>query len=178
MIKAYKGITPNIHTTAFIEDSALIIGDVEIGEYSSVWFNAVIRGDVNYIRIGKRTNVQDNSVLHVTKDTHPLFIGNHVTIGHNVTLHGCRIKDRCLIGMGVIILDGAEVGEDSIIGAGAVVVEGTVVSPRTLMVGIPARPKRVLTPEEVAMIVRSAENYIEYSNTYKIPSPRHFGGEG
>lgn len=168
MIKTYKGITPSIHPTAFIEDSALIIGDVEIGEYSSVWFNAVIRGDVNYIRIGKRTNIQDGSILHVTRDTHPLFIGDNVTIGHNVTLHGCRIKDRCLIGMGAIVLDGAEVGEDSIIGAGAVVAEETIIPPMTLALGIPAKPKRELTHEEVKMIKGYAENYIEYFKTYKM----------
>ena len=119
MLKPYKGIWPKIHETAFMEDSARIIGDVEIGAHSSIWFNAVVRGDVHYIRIGSRTNVQDNCTLHVTKDTYPLIIGNDITIGHGVILHGCTIKDRCLIGMGAIILDAAEVGEDCIIGAGA-----------------------------------------------------------
>src|SRR3989304_7449039 len=117
MLKPYKGILPRIDESAFIEDSAQIIGDVEIGARSSIWFNAVVRGDVHYIRIGERTNVQDNSVLHVTKDTYPLIIGSDVTIGHNAVLHGCVVKDRCLIGMGAIILDNAEIGEDSIIGA-------------------------------------------------------------
>src|SRR3972149_6367775 len=124
MLKPYKGILPRIDESAFMEDSARIIGDVEIGAHSSIWFNAVVRGDVHYIRIGSRTNVQDNCTLHVTKDTYPLIIGNDITIGHGVILHGCTIKDRCLIGMGAIILDNAEVGEDCIIGAGALVTGG------------------------------------------------------
>ncbi len=168
MIKPFNGISPNIHPTAFLVESAQVIGDVEIGEYSGVWFNAVVRGDVNYIRIGKRTNVQDNSVLHVTKDTHPLFVEDDVTIGHNVTLHGCRVKSRCLIGMGAIVLDGAEIGEDSIIGAGALVTEGTVVPQRSLLLGMPAKVKRELTDEEVERILKSARNYIDYANIYKV----------
>lgn len=166
MIMPYKGISPRIHETAFIVDNASIIGDVEIGERSSVWFNAVVRGDVHYIRIGERTNVQDNCTLHVTKDTYPLIIGNDITIGHNVILHGCTVRDRCLIGMGAIILDNAEVGEDSIIGAGALVTEGMKVPPRSLVLGVPGKVKRELTDEEVARILKSANNYIEYSRNY------------
>jgi len=166
MIMPYKGINPRIHETAFVVDNASIIGDVEIGEYSSVWFNAVVRGDVHYIRIGKRTNVQDNCTLHVTKDTYPLIIGNDITIGHNVILHGCIVRDRCLIGMGSIILDNAEVGEDSIIGAGALVTEGMKVPPRSLVLGVPGKVKRALTDEEVARILKSAGNYMEYSRNY------------
>ena len=167
MIRQYKGKTPEIASSAYVDDSAHVIGDVVIGEESSVWFNATIRGDVNYIRIGARTNIQDSSVLHVTKGTHPLFIGNEVTVGHNVTLHGCTIRDRCLIGMGAIILDGAEVGEDSIVGAGALVKEGMRVKPGTLVVGVPAREVRQLTDEEVQRIKTSAGNYIDYMNDYK-----------
>jgi carbonic anhydrase/acetyltransferase-like protein (isoleucine patch superfamily) len=167
LIKPYNGISPNIHPTVFLVETAQIIGDVEIGEYSSVWFNAVVRGDVNYIRIGRRTNVQDNSVLHVTKDTHPLFVEDDVTIGHSVTLHGCRVRSRCLIGMGAVILDGAEIGEDSIVGAGALVTEGTVIPQRSLVLGMPAKVKRELTDEEVERIFKSARNYIDYFNTYK-----------
>ncbi len=167
MIRSYKGIFPRLDPSVYVEENAIIIGDVEIGRDSSIWCNAVVRGDVNYIRIGERTNVQDNSTLHVTRRTHPLFIGNDITIGHNVTLHGCRIKDRCLISMGAIILDGAEVGEDTIIGAGAVVTEGKIMPPRTLCIGIPARPVRELRDEEVERILRSAQNYISYANTYK-----------
>ena len=167
MIRQYKGKSPEIDSSAYIDDSAHVIGDVIIGEESSVWFNATIRGDVNYIRIGARTNIQDSSVLHVTKGTHPLFIGSEVTVGHSVTLHGCTIKDRCLIGMGAIVLDGAEVGEDSIVGAGALVKEGMRVKPRTLVVGVPAREVRQLTDEEVQRIKTSAGNYIDYMSEYK-----------
>ncbi|MDO8426605.1 MAG: gamma carbonic anhydrase family protein [Deltaproteobacteria bacterium] len=166
MLLPYKGIWPKLHETVYVEDSAKIIGDVEIGELSSIWFNAVVRGDVHYIRIGRRTNVQDNSTLHVTKDTYPLIIGDDVTIGHNVVLHGCTVKDRCLIGMGAIILDNAEVGEDSIIGAGALVTEGMKVPPKSLVLGLPGKAVRALSPDEVARILRSAENYIGYAKNY------------
>ena len=168
LIKPYKGIHPKIHPTVFIVETAVIIGDVEIGEYSSIWFNAVVRGDVHYIRIGDRTNIQDLCMLHVTKDTHPLILGNDITVGHSVTLHGCTIKDRCLIGMGVTILDGAVVGEDCIIGAGALVTEGAVIPPGTLAIGMPAKPKRDLTEKEVARIRQSAQNYIDYARTYGV----------
>lgn len=166
MIKSYKGKKPDINRSAFIEESAQVIGDVTIGENSSVWFNAVVRGDVNFIKIGSKTNIQDSCVLHVTKDTHPLVVGDDVTVGHSVTLHGCHVKDRCLIGMGAIILDGAEVGEDAIVGAGALVKEGMKVEPRTLVVGVPARVARDLTDQEIEKIKRSAENYIRYMNDY------------
>ena len=165
-ILSYKGIYPKLHQSVFIVESAIIIGDVEIGEYSSVWFNAVIRGDVNYIRIGYRTNIQDLCMLHVTKDTRPLILGNEITVGHSVTLHGCTIKDRCLIGMGATILDGAVVGEDCIIGAGALVTEGSVIPPGTLAIGFPAKPRRDLTDAEKARIKQSAQNYIDYAQTY------------
>ena len=167
MIRRYKDAFPRVDASVFIEDSAQVIGDVEIGRDSSVWFNAVIRGDVNFIRIGERTNVQDGCVLHVTKDTHPLILGNDITVGHAVTLHGCTIRDRCLIGMGAIVLDGADVGEDSIIGAGALVKEGMKVEPGTLVVGVPARVARKLSDEEKARIKKSAVNYINYSADYK-----------
>ena len=166
LIKPYKGIHPKIHPTVFVVETAVIIGDVEIGEYSSIWFNAVVRGDVHYIRIGDRTNIQDLCMLHVTKETHPLILGNDITVGHSVTLHGCTIKDRCLIGMGTTILDGAVVGEDCIIGAGALVTEGAVIPPGTLAVGMPAKPKRDLTEKELARIRQSAQNYIDYARTY------------
>ena len=166
LIKPYKGVHPKIHPTVFVVETAVIIGDVEIGEYSSIWFNAVVRGDVHYIRIGDRTNIQDLCMLHVTKETHPLILGNDITVGHSVTLHGCTIKDRCLIGMGTTILDGAVVGEDCIIGAGALVTEGAVIPPGTLAVGMPAKPKRDLTEKEIARIRQSAQNYIDYARTY------------
>ncbi|MBI5855980.1 MAG: gamma carbonic anhydrase family protein [Nitrospirae bacterium] len=166
MIRAFQGIRPTIATSAFIEDTAVIIGDVVIGEDSSIWFNSVVRGDVHYIRIGRRTNVQDLCMLHVTYDTHPLVIGDEVTIGHHVVLHGCTIQNRVLVGMGAIIMDGAVIGEDSVVGAGALVTEGTVVPPKSLIFGSPARLRRPATEKEVAWIKQSAENYVRYSRQY------------
>ncbi|MFY9271324.1 MAG: gamma carbonic anhydrase family protein, partial [Candidatus Manganitrophaceae bacterium] len=147
-VHRFQDKTPRIPATVFIASSAQVIGDVEIGEESSIWFGTVVRGDVNHIRIGARTNVQDLSVLHVTRRTHPLIIGNEVTAGHRVTLHGCTVHDRVLIGMGAILLDGAEIGAGSIIGAGALVTEGAKIPPGTLALGVPARVKRSLTAEE------------------------------
>jgi carbonic anhydrase/acetyltransferase-like protein (isoleucine patch superfamily) len=167
MMRAFKDILPQIDSSTYVEESANIIGDVIIGEKSSIWFNSVIRGDVNYIRIGSKTNIQDSCVLHVTKDTHPLVVGNEVTVGHNVTLHGCTVKDRCLIGMGAIILDGAEVGEDSMVAAGCLVKQGMIVPPKTLVVGVPARIARPLTEKEIKRIKQSAQNYIDYANSYQ-----------
>ena len=167
MIRSFKDKFPNIHPSVFIEESAHIIGDVVIDEESSVWFNSVVRGDVNYIRIGSRTNIQDSCVLHVTKDTHPLVVGNEVTVGHSVTLHGCVVKDRCLIGMGAVILDGAVVEEDAIVAAGCLVKEGMIVPSKTLVVGVPARVARPLLNEEVEKIKQSAKNYVEYSVIYQ-----------
>lgn len=166
MIRTFQGIKPTIPKSCFIEGTAVVIGDVVMGEQCSVWFNAVIRGDVNYIRIGDRTNVQDLCMLHVTHDTHPLIIGSGVTIGHNVVLHGCTIQDRVLVGMGAIIMDGAVIGEDSVVGAGALVVEGTVVPPKSLILGSPAKVKRPVTEKELAWINESAENYVRYAGQY------------
>ncbi len=167
MILPFEGKVPKLHESVFVVDSACIIGDVEIGRDSSVWFNTVIRGDVNYIRIGERTNIQDLSMLHVEKDLYPLFIGDEVTIGHSVTLHGCRIKDRCLIGIGVIILNNAEIGEESIIGAGTLVTENTVIPPRSLVLGVPGRVRRKVTAKELEWISRSAQNYVNYVQRYR-----------
>ncbi len=167
MIRAFQGIKPTIPSSCFIEDTGVVIGDVVMGEECSVWFHAVIRGDVNYIRIGNRTNIQDLCMLHVTHDTHPLLIGNEVTVGHNVVLHGCTIKDRVLVGMGAIIMDGAVIGEDSVVGAGALVVEGTVVPPKSVILGSPARVRRSMTDEELAWIKKSAENYVKYAGLYR-----------
>ena len=166
MIRTYQGVKPTVPTSAFIEDTAVIVGDVVLGEESSVWFNSVVRGDVHYIRIGSRTNVQDLCMLHVTHDIHPLIIGNDVTIGHHVVLHGCTIKDRVLIGMGAIIMDGAVIGEDCVVGAGALVTEGTIVPPKSLILGSPAKVKRPVTQEELEWIRESAENYVRYAKTY------------
>ena len=166
MIRTFQGIRPTIAKSAFIEETAVVIGDVVIGEESSIWFRTVVRGDVNYIRIGHRTNVQDLCLLHVTHDTAPLVIGDEVTIGHNVVLHGCTIKDRVLIGMGAIIMDGAVIGEDSVVGAGALVTEGTIVPPKSLILGSPAKVKRPVTDKELAWIRESARNYIAYARQY------------
>ena len=135
-------------------------------EDCSAWFHAVIRGDVNYIRIGHRTNVQDLCMLHVTHDTHPLLIGDDVTIGHHVVLHGCTIHNRVLVGMGAIIMDGAVIGEDSVVGAGALVTENTIVPPKSLILGSPAKVKRPVTEQELAWIRESAQNYRKYSRQY------------
>lgn len=166
MLKSYRGMSPKIAPSAYIEDSAQIIGDVEIGEESSVWFNAVVRGDVNYIRIGARTNIQDGSVVHVTHDTHPTVLEDDITVGHSVTLHGCTIRSRVLIGMGAIILDGAEIGSDCVIGAGALVTEGKKIPSGWLAIGSPAKPVRELTQEERGKLLKSAMNYINYKNSY------------
>ncbi|HEY7545235.1 MAG TPA: gamma carbonic anhydrase family protein [Blastocatellia bacterium] len=166
MIRAYKGARPQIAATAFIEASAHIIGDVHIGEHSSVWFNCVIRGDVNPIRIGHSTNIQDGTVIHVTHDRFPTVIGNYVTVGHSVVLHGCTIKDRSLVGIGAIVLDNVVIGEESFIAAGSLVTPGTIIPPRSLVMGSPAKVRREVTEEEIARIDEHWKNYIEYKNNY------------
>ena len=175
VIRTFQGIKPTIPDSCFIEDTAVVIGDVVMGEDCSVWFNAVIRGDVNHIRIGNRTNVQDLCMLHVTHDTHPLIIGNEVTIGHSVVLHGCTIKDRVLVGMGAIIMDGAVIGEDSVVGAGALVVEGTVVPPKSVILGSPGRVRRGASDAELAWIKESAANYVKYFSQYLSDSSKRTG---
>src|SRR6202162_2962173 len=167
MIRAYQGHTPQIAASAYIDAQAVVIGDVTIGEQSSVWPCAVIRGDVNWIRIGARTNIQDGSVLHVMKDTHPLELGDEVTIGHGVILHGCTIESRVLIGMGSVLLNGAKIGSGSIVAAGTLVPEGTVVPPGSLFMGHPGKFRRALTPEDQASIEAYAARYIEYAESYK-----------
>jgi len=163
---AFQNKTPQVHSTVFIAPSADVIGNVEIGNDSSVWFNTVIRGDVHFIRIGERTNIQDLSMLHVTRKTHPLIIGNEVTVGHHVTLHGCTISNRILIGMGAIILDGAVISDDAMVGAGALVTEGMTVPPFTLALGVPAKIKRSLTEAEITFLKKSAQNYVELAQLY------------
>jgi carbonic anhydrase/acetyltransferase-like protein (isoleucine patch superfamily) len=167
MIKPYNGVFPKIHPTSFIADSAEVIGNITIGEESSIWFQTVVRGDVNFIRIGDRTNIQDNCVLHVMHGTWPLVIGDDVTAGHRVVLHGCTVKNRVLIGIGSIVLDGAVVEENSIIAAGSLITPGFKVPSGTIVMGVPATVKRELKPEEVEHIKQSAANYVEYSKTYK-----------
>lgn len=161
----YNDYFPKIHQSVFLASGAKIIGDVEIAENSSVWYNCVIRGDVNHIKIGKTTNVQDCSMLHVTNAKFPLFIGNKVTIGHNVTLHGCTINEAALIGMGAIILDGAIVEENSMVAAGSVVKPGFIVPTRKLVAGVPAKVIRDLTIEEIEDLTNSAYRYYDYTIT-------------
>lgn len=168
MLKAYRGIFPTIAAGVFIEETAVVIGDVVIGSESSVWFHAVVRGDVNSIRIGHRTNIQDLSLIHVTHDTHPLTLGDDVTVGHHVVLHGCTIRDRVLVGMGAIIMDGVVIEEDSIIGAGALITEGQHIPPKSLVLGSPARIKRTLSDREVQWIKDSAHNYVRYAQDYRV----------
>lgn len=154
---------PNIHSGVFLASGVKIIGDVEIKENSSVWYNTVIRGDVHYIRIGMFTNIQDCSMLHVTNGRYPLNVGNKVTVGHSVTLHGCTIKDLCLIGMGAVILDGAEVQEKSMVAAGAVVRPNFIVPSGTLVAGVPAKIVRGLSDEEIEDFEKSALRYKKYT---------------
>lgn len=167
MIRPYRGRQPQIAASAYIDEAATIIGDVTIGDESSAWPGVVIRGDVHYIRIGSRTNVQDGSVLHVMRDEWPLILGDNVTIGHGVLLHGCMIESRCLIGMGSIILNGAKIGTGSIIAAGTLVPERTEVPPGSLFMGHPGKLRRVLTPEEQASIDGYAQRYVEYKEIYR-----------
>jgi carbonic anhydrase/acetyltransferase-like protein (isoleucine patch superfamily) len=157
---------PRVHPTAYIDDSAQVIGDVEIGEESSVWMAVVIRGDVNRIRIGRRSNVQDGTVVHVMKDTHATTIGDNVTIGHAALIHGCTVEEGCLIGMGTILLNGARIGAGSIVAAGTLVVEGMEVPPRSLVMGSPGKVKRALTDAEVAGIQMYADRYVAYRLDY------------
>lgn len=167
MIRPFRGKRPQIHPTAYIEESAHIIGDVVIGEQSSVWFNAVVRGDVYYIRIGDRTNVQDGTVIHVANGTHATILEDEVTVGHNVTLHGCHVERGCLIGIGAIVMDGVRVGEKSLVAAGSLLTPGTIIPPRSLVMGSPAKVKRQLTEKEVADLDVFWQNYVGYLKEYK-----------
>jgi len=166
MIRPFRGKHPQLHPTAYIEESAQVIGDVTIGEESSVWFNATVRGDVHFIRIGSRTNVQDGTVIHVTNGTHATVLEDEVTIGHNVTLHGCYVERGSLIGIGAIVMDGVRVGAQSLVAAGSLLTPGTQIPPRSLVMGSPARVKRSLTDEEVAGLAVFWKNYIGYTRAY------------
>jgi carbonic anhydrase/acetyltransferase-like protein (isoleucine patch superfamily) len=167
LIRAWGGNAPRLADSVWVADGAVIIGNVEIGPESSVWFGAVVRGDVNSIRVGARTNLQDHAVLHVTSGTHPTVVGDDVTVGHRATLHGCTVKDRCLVGIGATVMDGAVVGEDSMVAAGSLVPPGMVVPPGMLAVGSPAKVKRQLTREEIEYFRRSAANYAGYADQYR-----------
>ncbi|MBV9073052.1 MAG: gamma carbonic anhydrase family protein [Acidobacteria bacterium] len=166
MIRSYQGIRPTIPDSCYVDESAQVIGDVVLGEQASIWMNAVVRGDVNSIRIGAYSNVQDCCVLHGMRNQYSVDVGEWVTVGHNVTLHGCSIEDTCLIGMGSIILNGARIGRGSIVAAGTVIPEGMVIEPNSLVMGVPGKVRKKLTTEGEEMILRYARNYLEYTQTY------------
>jgi carbonic anhydrase/acetyltransferase-like protein (isoleucine patch superfamily) len=167
MIKKFRGKSPVIPDSCYISESVDLIGDVTLGENVSLWFGTVVRGDMHFITIGNRSNIQDNSVVHVTTDISPTRIGSEVTVGHNAIIHGATIEDRCLIGMGAIIMDDAVVGEGSIVGAGAIVPPNKIIPPRSLLVGLPAKIVRQTTNEELEMIIERAQHYIDFSQKYK-----------
>jgi carbonic anhydrase/acetyltransferase-like protein (isoleucine patch superfamily) len=166
MVRSYLGHTPVIPISCYIDTSAQVLGQVTLGENSSVWMNAVLRGDVHYIRVGANSNIQDCAVLHGMRNKYPVEVGDWVTIGHNATVHGCIIEDACLIGMGARILNNARIGEGSIIAAGAVVPENTIVPPNTLWAGVPAKERRQLDPNDRESILKYARNYLDYTATY------------
>ena len=167
LIKSFRGVEPRIHESVFIAENAVIIGDVEIGEQSSVWYGSILRADVNSIRIGARTNIQDASVIHVTSKTHDTVLEDEITLGHRVTLHGCYIETGSLIGIGAIILDGARIGRSSLVAAGSLVTPNTEIPPRSLVMGSPARVKRELSEEEVKDLARFWQNYVELTKHYR-----------
>lgn len=167
MIKSFQNTRPKIHESAYVADGAIVIGDVEIGAESSVWFGSILRGDVNYIRIGERTNVQDGTIIHVSSKTHPTVLEDEITLGHRVTLHGCYIETGCLIGIGAIVLDGARVGRNSLVAAGSLVTPDTTIPPGSLVMGSPARVKRTLADDEVKDLERFWRNYVALSRIYQ-----------
>jgi carbonic anhydrase/acetyltransferase-like protein (isoleucine patch superfamily) len=166
MIRKYQGRLPHVPANCYVDLSAQLIGDVTLGEHSSVWMNAVLRGDVNAIRVGSNSNVQDCAVLHGQRNLYPVVVGDWVTIGHNATVHGCVVEDAVLIGIGAVVLNDCRIGEGSIIAAGAVVPEHTVVPPRTMWAGVPAKQRRALTDDDHALILQYAQNYLDYTEIY------------
>src|ERR1700682_1376152 len=166
MIRPFRGVHPQIHPTAFIADSAQVIGDVHVGQQASVWFGTVARGDMHFIRIGNRTNVQDNCVLHTRTGELPTILEDEVTVGHSVTLHGCYVEHGSLIGIGSIVLDDVRIGAQSLVAAGSLISPGTIIPPRSLVMGVPARIKRELTDEELDGLNAFWMNYVKYSKMY------------
>jgi carbonic anhydrase/acetyltransferase-like protein (isoleucine patch superfamily) len=168
VIHAYRGVVPKVHASAWIAGSADVIGDVELGEEVSVWFTTVVRGDVNFIRVGRGTNLQDGTIVHVNRNGTPTILEEYVTVGHAARLHGCHIKSNCLVGIGAIVLDGAVLEEECIVASGAVVSPGTVVPKGSLLMGAPARVKRSVTDKDLDLIYRSAKSYISLAAEYKV----------
>lgn len=166
MLRPFKGTTPSVDASAYVDQSAQVVGDVQIGSESSVWMNVVIRGDVNHIRIGRRTNIQDLTMVHVMRDTHPTIIGDEVTVGHSAVVHGTTIEDRVLVGMGAVLLNGVHIESDCVIAAGTLLTEGTRIPARSLVMGRPGKVTRQLSDEEVAEIRWYADNYVNYRLDY------------
>ena len=167
MIRPFGSVHPQVHTSAYVDESAQVIGDVHLGEEASIWCNATVRGDMYYIRIGNRSNVQDNSVIHTRTGSHPTILEDEVTIGHSVTLHGCYIEQGALIGIGSIVLDDVRVGAQSLVAAGSLLTPGTIIPPRSLVMGSPAKVKRPLGDEEVAGLKMFWQNYVNYVKIYR-----------
>jgi gamma-carbonic anhydrase len=166
-VRSYQGLDPKIHASVFLADGVRILGDVELSNQVSIWFNTVVRGDVNHISIGARSNIQDNCCLHVECGKFPLTLGEGVTVGHQVTLHGCTIAEFCLIGMGAVIMNGVHLGAESLVGAGTVIPEGLEIPPRSLILGTPGKVVRQLTETEVKNLHESAHRYVTYAQSYK-----------
>ena len=171
MLRSYRDVFPRVDASAFVDASAQVIGNVVLGPESSVWMNVVIRGDVNHVHVGSRSNIQDLTLVHVMRDTNPTVIGDDVTVGHSAVIHGCTIEDRCLIGMGAILLNGSHIGTGSIVAAGTLVPEGCVIPPGSMVMGLPGKVRRVLTPEEDASILWYAENYVRYRLDFQTEQP-------
>ena len=167
MIRPFGSVHPQIHSSAYVDESAQVIGDVHLGAEASIWCNATVRGDMYYIRIGNRSNVQDNSVIHTRTGSHPTILEDEVTVGHSVTLHGCYIEQGALIGIGSIVLDDVRVGAQSLVAAGSLLTPGTIIPPRSLVMGSPAKVKRPLDDEEVAGLNLFWRNYVEYVKRYR-----------
>jgi gamma-carbonic anhydrase len=167
MIRPFRGVHPQIHPTAYVDVSAQVIGDVQLGEEASIWCNCTVRGDIHFIRLGDRSNVQDNSVIHVRNGTLPTILEQEVSVGHSVTLHGCYVERGCLIGIGAILLDDVRIGADSLVAAGSLVSPGTVIPPRSLVMGFPAKVKRELSDEEVKGLQMYWQNYVQYTREYR-----------
>lgn len=167
MIRAYRDKYPEIHDTAFVAKDAVIIGDVRVGAESSIWFSSIIRGDVNFIRIGERTNIQDGTIIHVSSNTHSTVLEDEITVGHRAVLHGCHVESGCLIGIGAILMDGVRVGRNSLVAAGTLVTPGTEIPSNSLVMGSPGKVKRELTDDELEYLDRSWRNYVELKKHYE-----------